>query len=82
MDILCLWAIPLEPDKVNGEVVVIMDLFSEGCINLPPCSGILRVALELKAKSLAGSCSFWAGLGMEVCSVGTCAVCHAIHLLK
>lgn len=50
MDTLCLWAIPLEPDKVNGEVVVIMGLFSEGCINLPSCSGILQVAFEPKAR--------------------------------
>lgn len=51
MDTLRLWAIPLEPDKINGEVVVIMGLFSEGCINLLPCSGTLQVPLSQKLES-------------------------------
>lgn len=81
MDTLCLWAIPLEPDKVNGEVVVIMGLFSEGCINLPPvqvsCRWPLSQKLEFSRKVLLLA---WLGDG-GVPSVHVCHV-HAIRLPK
>lgn len=63
MDTLCLWATPLEPDKVNGEVVVIMARFSEGNISLPPVQVSWQAVLEPKARVWLNAAPFELALG-------------------
>lgn len=73
MDTLCLWAIPLEPGKINGEVVVIMGLFSEGCMNFLPCSDTF-LAFEPKARVWLEAVPFGLAWGWR-CAQWACVPC-------
>lgn len=61
-----------EPDEINGEMVVIISLFSVGK-QFPHSLGILQVGLEPKGRVWLESSL--ASLGMEVHSVGTFVTC-------